>query len=248
MATPSDRPEQPQPRDVAYWAQLATTLTVTEVPPGAINLNVEGRRMAGPLQGFGPLWQKTYRVRLSGAAVTPADVVRVWKERFPQLQPPQNRFYPAVAGVQPGEIVLLNASMAGIPVDAGVVVVYADDESFTLMTPEGLPEAGWITCSASVEDACTVAQIQTIGRANDPIYEIGFRLAGAAEQEKIWTYVLASLAAHFGINGQVQMQKTCVDSRIQWSQAGNVWRNAALRSMLYLATHPARLFRASGGR
>lgn len=248
MTTPSAHPEQPEPRDAAYWAQLATTLTVSEVPPGAITLNVDGRRVAGPLQGFGPLWQKTYRVRLSGTTTTPAEVVRVWKERFPEFQPPQNRFYPAVAGVQPGEIVLLNASLAGIPVDAGVVVVYADEESFTLMTPEGLPEAGWITCSAFEEDASTVAQVQTIGRANDPIYEIGFRLIGASEQEKIWTHVLVSLAAHFGVNGQTQMQKTCVDPCIQWSQAGNVWRNAMLRSMLYFATHPAQLLRAPRGR
>jgi hypothetical protein len=40
-----------------------------------VNLNVQGRREVGALQGFGKLWQKTYRVRLAG-------VVEAWKENF----------------------------------------------------------------------------------------------------------------------------------------------------------------------
>jgi putative component of membrane protein insertase Oxa1/YidC/SpoIIIJ protein YidD len=68
------------------------------VPEGAVNLNVSARREVGALQGFGQLWQKTYRVELSGAEVTPAEVVRIWKERFSEFQPPQNRFYPSMAG------------------------------------------------------------------------------------------------------------------------------------------------------
>jgi hypothetical protein len=31
------------------------------VAEGATNINVEGRRAVGPLQGFDQLWQKTYR-------------------------------------------------------------------------------------------------------------------------------------------------------------------------------------------
>ena len=27
---------------------------------------VEGKRLVGPVQGFGKLWQKTYKVRLDG--------------------------------------------------------------------------------------------------------------------------------------------------------------------------------------
>jgi hypothetical protein len=50
-------------------------------------VTVPGRRSGntvdinlGRRQGFGQLWQKTFRVRLSGASVTPAEVIRVWKE------------------------------------------------------------------------------------------------------------------------------------------------------------------------
>src|SRR5687767_777772 len=111
------------------WAQPVDRLSVRHVPAGAVNLNVEGRAVVGPLQGFGPLWQKTFRVHVSGPAVTPAEVVRFWKEHFPSLHPPQNRFFPSLAGVQPGEVVLINAIASGMPVYTGVMVLYADDES-----------------------------------------------------------------------------------------------------------------------
>jgi hypothetical protein len=241
MATQSTQHDDTTPRDAPYWAQVANRLAVSEVPAGAINLNVTGHRLAGPVQGFGPMWRKVYRLRLVGVDTPPADVIRVWKERFPALQPPQNRFYPALAGVAPGEIVLLNASMRGLPVNSGVVVLYADDESFTLMTPEGCPEAGWITCSAYREDGATVAEVQTIGRAADPVFEFGFRfLGGAREQEKIWAHVLRSLAAAVGGAGAVETQRTCLDPHVQWSRAGNVWRNATIWSVLYALGAPLR--------
>jgi hypothetical protein len=237
----TDRNEEP--RDAAYWADQVVALQVTTPPPGAVNLNVEGRNVVGALQGFGQLWQKTYRIRLEGVDVTPAEVVRVWKAEFPTFLPRQSRFYPSLAGVAPGEVVLINASVSGLPVYTGVVVIYADDVSFTVMTAEGLPEAGWNTFSAYVEDGATVVQIQSLARANDPIYEIGFRLMGAREQERIWQHVLESLAARFGATGQVALARVCVDPELQWSQAKNVWRNAAVRSLLYNVAAPVRYVR-----
>lgn len=235
------QPEEKRSRDADFWAQRVEKLDVSEVPEGAVNLNVRGRREIGALQGFGQLWQKTYRVRLTGADVTPAEIVRVWKERFPEFHPPQSRFFPSLAGVKPGEVLLINASMRGIPVYTGVRVIYADDESFTVMTAEGLPEAGWNTFSAYADDdGTTVAQVRSLARANDPIYEIGFRLVGSTEQERIWTYVLKSLAAHFGVNEPVDLHKTCVDPKLQWSQAKNLWHNAGARSMLYTMGAPGR--------
>ena len=93
-----------------------------------------------------------------------------------------------------------------------------------------------------------VAQVQTFGRANDPIYEIGFRMAGATEQQKIWRHVLVALAQHFGVDGEVLMQKTCLDPHIQWSRIGNVTQNAGVRTILYGIAHPAHLLRALRGR
>jgi hypothetical protein len=53
-----------------------------------------------------------------------------------------------MVGVKPGEVLLINATVGGMPVYTGVRVIYADEESFTVMIPEGHPESGWNTFSA----------------------------------------------------------------------------------------------------
>jgi hypothetical protein len=246
MTNSSPEPTELASRDAANWAGHVDTLKVGAVPVGAMNINVEGRRVVGPLQGFGALWQKTYQVRLRGENLTPAEVVQVWKARFAEFQPPQNRFFPVGAGVEPGDVVLINASLQGMPVGTGVMVLYADDESFTLMTPQGHPESGWVTFSAFPDEAAEgviVAQVQSMARANDPMYELAFHVIGSKEQEKIWTHVLSALAAHFACEQPVSLSKICVDPRLQWSQAKNIWHNAAVRSMLYTLAAPARWVR-----
>ncbi len=246
---PPEEKGEKQPRDAAFWAKRVDRLEVSAVPEGAANVNVHGRREVGALQGFGQLWQKTYRVPLTGVEATPAEVVRVWKERFPEFQPSNSRFYPSLAGVAPGEVLFISASVGGMPVHTGVRVIYADDESFTVMTPEGHPESGWNTFSAyEDEDGRTVAQIQSLARANDPIYEMGFRVVGATAQEQLWTHVLKSLAAHFGVNEPVSLEKACVDPKLQWSQVKNVWHNAGARSMIYTMAAPTRWVRGLIGR
>ena len=67
---------------------------------------------------------------------------------------------------------------------------------------------------------------------------------GAREQERIWQHVLDSLAARFGTTGQVEVTRDCVDPELQWSQVKNVWRNAAVRSLLYNVAAPVRYARA----
>ncbi len=231
-----------------HWARPIDRLKVSDVPTGPASINVERAQLFSPMQGFGALWRKTYKVRLAGANVTPQEVMRVWKEHFPEFQPPENRFLPSMAGVKPGEVLFIEASLPawpgsqwGFPVSAGVMVLYADDEMFTVMTPAGFPEAGWNTFSAYIEEGVTVAQVQSLARANDPIYEFGFRfVGGAAQQEKIWAAVLTALARHFEVTGQVQTDLSCIDATLQWSQARNVWHNAIIRTVFYKLAAPLR--------
>src|ERR1039458_9092397 len=96
------------PRDAANWAQQTGSVHLSAVPTGARNLNVEGKQAVGPLQGFGPMWQKTYRVRLEGSKASPTDVISAWKENFPKFWPPTNRFYAPLMGIAPGEAALIN--------------------------------------------------------------------------------------------------------------------------------------------
>ena len=232
----------------AHWAKPVEKIQVAGVPQGATNLNVEGRQVVSPMQGFGQLWQKTYRVRLSGVAATPEEVMQVWKENFPKLQPTENKFYPSLTGIQPGEVIFIEGKVPAfpgspsiLPVASGVMVIYADEVSFTVMTPEGFPESGWNTFSTYEEDGTTVAQIQSICRATDPLYEFYFRFLGSsAQQERTWNHVLMELARLFGVDGQVVTQKTCLDDAVQWSQAKNLVKNAGMRTVFYLLALPVR--------
>lgn len=238
--------ETPTRKSEETWATNVDRLKVTGAPAGAYNLNVDGRHLTSPLNGFGQLWQKTYRVALAGSQVSPQEVVRLWKAKLPELMPADSRFYPSISGVKPGEIVLINASLPGIPggmpVSTGVLILYADEFMFSVMTPEGHPEAGFNTFSAYEEGGVTTCQIQSLARANDPIYELGFRLMGGSkQQEKIWRHVLAQLSSHFGVSDpQITLDKVCVDTRLQWREAKNIWHNAVIRTTLSL---PGRLLR-----
>ena len=83
----------------------------------------------------------------------------------------------------------------------GVLVLYADDESFTLMTPQGHMFAGWITFSAFARRR-TVAQAQVLMRANDPIYEMGLTMGGHKQEDRFWQHALSQLAGPLRRRGE----------------------------------------------
>jgi hypothetical protein len=229
------------PRDAGNWAAQGTDLHLGEVPADAINLNVEGRSVAGPVQGFGKLWQKTYKVTLAGVDVTPAEVIAAWKAHFPEFWPDKNHFYGNMGGINPGDVALINMALPGrMKLSTGILVLYADEESFTFMTPQGHMLAGWITFSAHKSGGATVAQAQVLMRSSDPIYEMGLAFGGHRKEDNFWKHTLTSLAAHFGVNAQVDMQRACVDRKRQWRRAGNMKHNAAIRSTMYLLGSPFR--------
>ena len=224
------------PRD-DNWAKPVHKLSVDALPADAINLNVAGRQLTGPLKGFGQLWQKTYRIELTGTSLTPVEVIRLWKAHFPEFWPGNNRFYGSLAGINAGDVAVLNlAGPAGSTISTGILVIYADDESFSFMTPQGHIFAGMNTFSSYTDGDTVMAQIQVLVRASDPIYEVGCRLGVAHKQEDaFWHGTLQNLAARTGAdNDHVTQTTTCVDPRIQWREAKNIWHNAAIRTALYL--------------
>ena len=226
------------------WAKSVKHLSVASVPEGAVNLNVEGRRLASPIQGFGKMWQKTYRVSIPRERASATEVIATWKERFPEFWPDGNHFYGSLTGIAPGDVALLNMALPGrMKLSTGVMVLYADEESFTLMTPEGHMLAGWITFSAKETDGQTEAQAQVLMRASDPIFEMGLAMGGHRQEDRFWHHTLTAVAAHFGQEAEVVTQVTCVDKRRQWSHWTNVWHSAAIRSTIYTAGTPGRALR-----
>src|SRR5215203_2669488 len=104
MTTPTIEPAAKERvnRDEANWAQPVDRLSAAGVS-GAYDA-VSGKRVSGPLQGFGQLWQKTFTVRLDGADISPTDLVAFWKERFPTFWPKGQTFYAPLSGIAPGEV------------------------------------------------------------------------------------------------------------------------------------------------
>lgn len=229
-------------RDDSNWAKPVKTLTATD-RDGAVNANVSGRRLNAANGGFGRLFQKTFSVQI-GPNVTPQALIATWKTRFGDFWPKGQRMFLPATGIAPGEVGIINSSMRGVPTMAtGVLVIYADDVSFSFMSPEGHPFAGPLTFSAHTDDSgVTVAQVQELTRASDPLWELAMMVPvlGDRMQNDIWRSTLRNLAAHFGVDAPIASKIVVVDGRRQWRNAKNIWQNAAIRSGL---SAPLRLVR-----
>jgi hypothetical protein len=235
--------DAPTSRDAANWARPVARLSAAGVKGAGVD-SVTGKRVSGPLQGFGQLWQKTFRVRLDGSVLSPEDVIATWKDLFPTFWPDGSRFYAPLAGIAPGEVALLDiAPVAGSPVklSTGVMVLYADDESFTFITPEGHNLSAWITFSAFRDGEVTVVQSQALERPSDPFDELLYLIGGNRMNDRFWLQTLENLARHFGVAvPAVEANVVCIDKRRQWRHAANIRNSATLRTARRTITAPVR--------
>ncbi|MDD4923668.1 MAG: STAS domain-containing protein [Dehalococcoidales bacterium] len=215
----------------AGWAPYIEKIKVTERPEGALVKNMDNRRPQGQIKGFGKMWQKTFWLMIDKPEFTPKDIIVKLMQNFVVFQIPENFFYPTSKGLTPGALVFIDSKTPGGIVSTGIYVLYVDDTSFTYITPQGHPEAGWITFSAKEEEGKIRLQIQGLVRASDPFYEIAYALAGQAFQEKIWLNVLTQMAKHLGIEDNGQMVKYKPANSCQWGKIGNIWYNAQIRTL-----------------
>jgi hypothetical protein len=225
------------PRDADGWAAKVERLQV-EARDGVRGTNVTGRRLAGPVQGFGKMWQKTYRMDV-GPGISPEHAIATWKAHFPEFWPKGNRFAGALTGISPGDVALLDIAVGGgMKVSTGVFVLYADPVSFTLMTPQGHQFAGWLTFSAERSGGTTFVQAQGLIRASDPLYELMMPIMDRME-DRFWTQTMTALGHRLGVpDPQVQIQAVCLDAKRQWRHAGGVWQNSVIRSVLQTVIPP----------
>ncbi len=232
-------------RDTESWAHPVDRLSTTAVTTGMDT--VTGRRVAGPVQGFGQMWQKTFSVRLEGVDMTPEALVAFWKERFPTFWPRNARFYAPLSGIKPGEVALLEVPpVPGSPVrmSTGVMVIYADEESFTFMTPEGHALSAWITFSGVRDGDATVAQVQALERTSDPVVELTYMFGANRVNDRFWEQTLENLARSVGVaSPEVTTRKVCVDRKRQWKYVRNLRHSAAVNMAVGTVTAPARWVR-----
>src|SRR6266540_842860 len=176
--------------------------------------------------------------------MSPEELVAHWREQFPAFWPKGARFYAPLSGIQPGEVALLEvAPLPGSPVkmSTGVMVIYADREAFTFMTPEGHALSAWITFSASRDGDVTVAQAQALERTADPFIELAYILGANRGNDRFWEQTLANLAVSVGVREPVVMaRKVCVDRRRQWRHARNLRFSPAVTMVVGTITAPAR--------
>jgi hypothetical protein len=223
------------PRDAGNWAAKVDRLHVTE-NLREVGYNIEGMRVAGPMMGFGRLWQRIYTADL-GTAVTPEALISNWRAHFGEYWPSFARFYGAVTSIQPGDV----APLTGGGIATGVMVLYADDTSFTFLTPEGHMFAAMITFSGeTTADGSTVAQIRILLRTADPLCEAAWPLMRRGE-DAMWASTLRNLAKAHGVVDAVQASETvCLDRKRIWKNWSNIRYNAGIRTAWHTVTSPFR--------
>lgn len=194
---------------------------------------ISGRRVTGPMQGFGRLWQRTYTCPI-GRVATPQQAIAEWRAQLGDFWPKGNRFYGAIEGIRPGDVAPISmATGTGLRMNTGVLVLYADEESFSFPNPEGHMFASMITFSASAdEQQRTTLQVQVLIRPNDPIYELGLPVMRRLE-DRFWSATTRNLSARLGTpDPEVDVVSIVVDRKRLWRNAGNVRYNAGTRSVL----------------
>lgn len=125
--------------------------------------------------------------------------------------------------------------------------VYADDESFTFMTPEGHTLSTWITFSAERVGDVTIAQAQALERPSDPFDEFVYMLGGNPQNNKFWEATLRNLATAVGVaEPNVETKSVCIDKNRQWRYWRNIRNSATIRSMRRTLTAPVRKITGKG--
>lgn len=221
------------------WAKSVDRLSLARIPSGVMNMNVNGRRISSPVEGFGRLWEKRYRLCLHDTDLDPRQIISLWRSEFPDFWPKGNYLFPSGnASIAPGTTALLNLTLpGGLVLATGFMVIYADDTSFSFMTVQGHILSGWITFRCFRKNGSIFIEVHPLFRASDPLMELGLRLGAAVQEDRFWHETLGNLARRLGTHGEVAQQNILVDPHIQWNRIANLRHSAAIRSALYMPVY-----------
>ena len=148
-------------------------------------------------RGAGPLLQRDYWAVFANGGMTPSELIAHIKAHFCELPPASLvTFAPPPGGlVRDAEL-----DIRIVPAQqCAVRVIHEDDQSFTLATLPGHPEAGRITFGAYRNPAgALIFHIRSRARSTTTIQRLGFLAIGEAMQTNTWTDFIRNAAASVG--------------------------------------------------
>lgn len=163
--------------------------------------------------GKGMLLERDYWAVLKDARTGPAGVVDVVSRHFEDLAPPslvrfrRRRREGAGGPLALQDELVVNIRMAG---QCGVRVIHMNENSITLATLNGHPEAGRITFGAyRHERGDVIFHIRSRARAASQMKLAGFLFAGDPMQTNTWTGFVNRVAASVGggVHGAIHVEK-----------------------------------------
>jgi hypothetical protein len=151
-------------------------------------------------EGSGPLLQRDYWGVIRESRSSAPEVAALVRARFPDFPPEALVVFTRPDGadgpLEVGDV--LGVKIKGAP-DTAVRVVHADDNSVTLATVRGHPEAGRITFGAYPNRRGDVVfHIRSRARSASPFHLTGFLAAGEPMQTNTWTDFVDRLAHTVG--------------------------------------------------
>lgn len=168
-----------------------------------------------PSSGAGPLLQRDYWAVLDKCRLRAPEVAALVRERFADFPPEVLVVFRRPDGqdgpLDVGDEMEVEIRMAG---KTAVRVVHADDNSLTLATVEGHPEAGRITFGAYPnERGDVVFHIRSRARSSSSARFAGFLTLGEAMQTNTWTDFIDAVAHSIGdgVIGAIQVDTQEVD-------------------------------------
>lgn len=171
-------------------------------------------RLLLPRAGHGPLLQREYWAVLRGARLSPRQLMAAVRQHFPAFAPEELVRFRRADG-KAGPLVCgehLDVDIAG-GVACQVRVTHGDDQSFTLATLPGHPEAGRITFGAyRNRRGDVIFHIRSRARSSTALHYAGFLTAGEVMQTSTWTEVVNRAGAYAGqgVWGAIRARTTTI--------------------------------------
>ncbi|MCP3136748.1 DUF1990 family protein [Pyxidicoccus xibeiensis] len=170
-----------------------------------------------PEDGAGPLLQRDYWAVIKGCEHPPSKLMDWVSRRFAEFAPAELCVFKRTDESKEGEPLELGDELSVKIQGAGtfgVRVIHRDEQSLTLATLPGHPEAGRITFGAYRNDLGDVIfHIRSRARSGSTFHYVGFVTAGEAMQTNTWTeFVLrAAATAGEGVVGAIHADTTELD-------------------------------------